>query len=252
MTFRLRSALQRAQAVHRGPSGVRWTPLPTLAILVAAVTACARGPRPILDLEDLARELRAAGAELAPTELLAYSGFDSPGTVLQVNQALVQVYQFESVEARQRVSDQIAPDGLSVGGRPLTWGGHPNLWAAGRLIVVYEGSDGGTILLLSGLLGDPLTGPASEVGEPYPPAVSAAVEILARQLGLDPAAVAVVDFEEVEWADACLELPEPGEVCAEVITPGWRVQLRADDDDYLAHTDIAGERVRLSADGERP
>lgn len=211
---------------------------------VVLSSGCSRGERPIADARDLTEALGRAGAAVSETAALAGLQFATPGRVLQVNQALVQVIEFDTFEARQEVSDQISPDGLTFAGQPLIWTERPNLWAVGRLIVVYEGTDGGTILLLSGLLGDPLTGAAAADGEPYPPAVTAAIGTLAHTLGLDPAGVEVVTFEEVEWPDACLGMPSTAEDCVQEITPGWRVVLRAGGSDYELHTDALGDRVR--------
>jgi hypothetical protein len=219
--------------------------LATFGLPLALLAGCVPGAREVDDVRDLSRALRAAGASVGPTEALAASHFGAPGEVWQVNQALVQVLEFESLEARQIVSGGISPDGLRLGQEPLAWSDRPNVWAVGRLIVVYAGTDGGTILLLSGLLGDPLTEPATAVDEPYPPAVTAAIRALAEALWIQPGTIGVSGFERVEWPDACLGLPDPEEVCAAVITPGWRVLLRAQGGVYEAHCDDLGQQVRL-------
>lgn len=52
-------------------------------------------------------------------------------------------------------------------------------------------------------------------------------------------------FEAVEWPEACLGLPAPGEVCARSITPGWRVRLQAGGEQITARTDALGAQVRF-------
>jgi hypothetical protein len=208
------------------------------------LTACASQAGPRLEtVDDVLGALEDAGAVIAETAILAHPGLGAPGQVWQVNRSLVQITEFESEAARQAVSDRLSPDGLTLDGQPLVWSDRPHLWAIGRVIVAYEGMDGPTILLLSGLLGDPLTTqPGADA--PYPPAVTAAISALADDLAIDPAMVEVVSFEEAEWPDACLGAAGPGEACAEVVTPGWRVILQASGETYELHTDLIGSDVR--------
>jgi hypothetical protein len=83
------------------------------------------------------------------------------------------------------------------------------------------------------------------VDEPYPPAVAAAIEALSQSLGSDPTSIQVTGFEPVEWPDACLGLPEAGELCAQAVTPGWQIRLTAGTRTYEARTDLLGQKVRL-------
>lgn len=193
---------------------------------------------------DLIATLEMAGVNATATADPSAPYFGVAGTVYLVGAEPVQVFEFESQAARRAVSETIASDGLSVAGRPVVWPDRPNIWAMGRLIVVYPGTDGGTILLLGGLLGDPLTYSAPGGDEPYPPAVTSAIRTLAAELAVDPVTVEVLAFEEVSWPDSCLGLPDPGEDCVEVITPGWRITLRLMGQTLDVRTDRIGDRVR--------
>ena len=53
----------------------------------------------------------------------------------------------------------------------------------------------------------------------------------------------------MQWPDACLGLPEAGEACAQVITPGYEVTLRLDDNVSVYRTD-EGANVRLASEDE--
>jgi hypothetical protein len=64
---------------------------------------------------------------------------------------------------------------------------------------------------------------------------------LAADLGIAPQDVAVVGVEAVEWNDSGLGCLESGQMALQVITPGYRVSLRANGTDYTFHTD--SERV---------
>ncbi|MCS7040427.1 MAG: hypothetical protein NZP34_12545, partial [Caldilineales bacterium] len=57
-------------------------------------------------------------------------------------------------------------------------------------------------------------------------AVAAAQTALAERLQVTVAQVTVVAVEEAEWPDACLGLAGPDEVCAQVIVPGYRIELQ--------------------------
>jgi hypothetical protein len=87
----------------------------------------------------------------------------------------------------------------------------------------------------------------ADPGAELPIAAVRARQELAAQLGLGTEAVEVLAYEQVEWPDSCLGLPEPTEMCAQVITPGWLVTLLAGDQRYEAHTTREGETVRIGS-----
>ncbi|MDT8898240.1 hypothetical protein QYE77_08160 [Thermanaerothrix sp. 4228-RoL] len=78
------------------------------------------------------------------------------------------------------------------------------------------------------------------------PAVEAARRYLAEHLGLsDPLAITVVGAEEVTWPDACLGAARPDEMCAQVLTPGYRITLEVQGTRYTLHTNQNGSAIRL-------
>ncbi len=81
-----------------------------------------------------------------------------------------------------------------------------------------------------------------------PQPVQAAISDLAQRLEMDPEGIAVARMEEVTWPDASLGAPEPGQMYAQVQTPGYRVVLHAQGQRYEYHTDM-GTRVTLVGDG---
>jgi len=78
----------------------------------------------------------------------------------------------------------------------------------------------------------------------YPRPVQAAVADLAERLNLEPVEVEVVEVQPLDWPDACLGAARPREVCAQVVTPGYRVILSAEGRQYEYHTDL-GTALRL-------
>ncbi|MDX6304026.1 MAG: hypothetical protein QOI77_995 [Blastocatellia bacterium] len=55
---------------------------------------------------------------------------------------------------------------------------------------------------------------------------------LAQRLGLNESDVAVKSVEPVDFPDAALGAPLADEMSAQMITPGWRVTLKASDKNY--------------------
>jgi hypothetical protein len=80
-----------------------------------------------------------------------------------------------------------------------------------------------------------------------PNAAVRAIEELAAELGIAMETIEVVSFSQQEWSDSCLGLGGPAESCAQAITPGWLVILRAPGDGvaYEVRTDETGDVVRF-------
>jgi hypothetical protein len=96
--------------------------------------------------------------------------------------------------------------------------------------------------------------PTTEPAEVEPPpeaerVVQLAREDLAQRLGLAPDAMRLVSVEAVDWSDASLGCPQPGMMYAQVITPGFRVVLEANGEEYDYHTD-RDHSVVLCEDGD--
>jgi hypothetical protein len=217
-----------------------------LAVIAAACTsdAGATDDDTSLGSADLVDALRAADVAVELAGVAEQPFFSADGQAIEVAGETVQVFEYADDEARGAESVEIAADGTVIGTATIDWTDQPNLWATGRLIVLYVGTDWDTIDLLSRVLGDPVTNHAV-VGPGDPPyAAFAAERALAERLGITVEAIELLSYERVEWPDACLGLPEPGEACAEVLTPGWEVTLQVDDERFVFHTDKNGDRLR--------
>ncbi|MGD2104945.1 MAG: hypothetical protein PVJ55_07530 [Anaerolineae bacterium] len=70
-------------------------------------------------------------------------------------------------------------------------------------------------------------------------------EALHARTGIPVGDIEVEEAEQREWPDACHGLAEEGEMCAEVITPGWQVTLRAHGDEHVFHTDARCAAIRM-------
>jgi hypothetical protein len=63
---------------------------------------------------------------------------------------------------------------------------------------------------------------------------------LATDLNLDVEEIEVVSIEEKEWPNSCLGLEKEGELCAQVIVPGYLIVLEANDEEHSFRTDATG------------
>lgn len=89
--------------------------------------------------------------------------------------------------------------------------------------------------------------------EPTPstnqPAIVEAVKAeIAKQLSLSPDQVKVTSIEPAEWPDGCLGLPAPGEVCIQIVVPGYGGIVEADGRQYEFRSNETGDLVRLIPD----
>ena len=50
---------------------------------------------------------------------------------------------------------------------------------------------------------------------------------LAARLDLPPAHISILSYTSIMWPDACLGIEQPGQVCAQVLTPGFEASLLA-------------------------
>jgi hypothetical protein len=68
---------------------------------------------------------------------------------------------------------------------------------------------------------------------------------LAAQLDVAPDTIVLVSSEPTQWPDACLGITGEGVVCAQVITPGFRIVLGSGGTEYEYHTDEGTRAVLL-------
>jgi len=129
----------------------------SLALFMAACAGPLTDPAVLMDYDALAEGLREAGAQVEPAGEIEQAFFSVGGMLIRVSGQDVQVFEYTDVASRQADSDQISADGSSIGTTMVTWVDQPNFWAQGLLIVLYVGKDPGTMDLLNGVLGQPLT-----------------------------------------------------------------------------------------------
>jgi hypothetical protein len=100
---------------------------------------------------------------------------------------------------------------------------------------------------------EPTAAVPQPTGETPPPgsqeAILASRRFLAGQLGLELEGIQLLQARAIEWPNACLGIPAQDEMCAEVITPGFVIDLVATVDGaseyFTFHTDAGGGALRV-------
>ena len=110
------------------------------------------------DQASLIAALEVAGATVEVGEPISQVFFSREGSILKVNGADVQVFEYESAEAMESEASQVAPDGGSIGTSMVTWMDTPHFYKAGRIIVLYVGSDEMVLDLLEKEMGPQFAG----------------------------------------------------------------------------------------------
>lgn len=89
--------------------------------------------------------------------------------------------------------------------------------------------------------------PQTQETESEPPAqlVEDLKSVLSVETGIPSYEISFVSAEAVDWPDACLGVHNPDELCAQMITPGYRVILGTIDQQYEVHTDRSGQNIRI-------
>lgn len=224
-------------------TGRRFLTLLTVVFICACGRTGAPQAQPYESIDGLLNALDDAGAEIVTVGLaLPLFDVDSRGIILNGEKA--ELYEFESAGESERGAIHLQALLEDPGTNTASELPSARIWSHDRLIVVYFGRDGGTILLLSGLLGDPLQKLGLASDEPYPPAVPAAILALAEANSEDPSLVKVLSYTFVEWSDGCLEYPHPGEDCTQALTSGWRILLKLGGQDVEIHSDEMGRNIR--------
>lgn len=92
--------------------------------------------------------------------------------------------------------------------------------------------------------------PAPGVRDPLAKLVEQARQALAERVGMAADDVTVERTEDVTWPDASLGCPDPEMMYAQVLTPGYRIVLKAGGETYTYHGSERGQLVLCGKDGK--
>jgi hypothetical protein len=137
-----------------------------------------------------------------------------------------------------------------IGESIFYWNNQVTIWAKSELILVYIGTDQDLIGNITKIMGEPIAASTMNssnlnLQDNLPMAVIAAIQNLSDLLGILQEDIVVVEYEFVNWSDSCLGYSNLSEQCLQVITPGYRVILESNDQNYEYHTDVSGRSLRL-------
>jgi hypothetical protein len=71
---------------------------------------------------------------------------------------------------------------------------------------------------------------------------------LARRLGVPRQQLSITSSNPETWIDGCLGLNSPGELCVQVATEGWRVEVSNGQRSWFYRTDTNGRNIRLESE----
>lgn len=80
-----------------------------------------------------------------------------------------------------------------------------------------------------------------------PEPVQHAINVAADDAGINPGDVGLIAYTQEEWNDTALGCPQPGGVYAQVMTPGYSVQLLVAGHEVEYHTDMDATVVHCEA-----
>ena len=113
---------------------------------------------PACDYVSFVDQLRAAGATVTPTGSLEPSFFLVGGNAITVDNETIQVYEYANDAAMAADAATVSADGYTVGHTQVSWVAPPHFYRAGRIIVVYAGSDATTLQRLTRIMGSQFAG----------------------------------------------------------------------------------------------
>lgn len=140
-----------------------------LLVLTSAVSGCADNSTPastaapaeppvVEDKASLIAALQGGSATIEIADTITQDFFSVEGQIIRINGMDVQVFEYESPEAMENEAAQVAPDGGSVGNSMVSWIDSPHFFKAGRILVLYVGSDQTVLDLLEKVLGPQFAG----------------------------------------------------------------------------------------------
>jgi hypothetical protein len=70
---------------------------------------------------------------------------------------------------------------------------------------------------------------------------------LSRRSQIAPQQLQLESFESRTWRNGCLELAREGEMCTQVLVPGWLVRVKAGKNSWTYHSNSNGSILRLAS-----
>ncbi len=119
----------------------------------------------VQDRASLMAALQQGGAKVSSEGAIQQPFLSVSGQSLNVNGQSVQTFEYATAAAMAVDAGKIGPDG-SIPTMMISWIAQPHFYKAGRLLVIYPGTDAPTLAALKAALGDPFATGATVVGTP--------------------------------------------------------------------------------------
>jgi len=113
---------------------------PSTTVSPGATAEASAGDRQVTDLKSLTDALRTGGLDVRDAGEVEQPFFDVTGSVLKVNGADVQVFEFADAAAAKDAVGQLGPDG-NPPTMMIDWVAPPHFYQAGRIVALYAGED---------------------------------------------------------------------------------------------------------------
>lgn len=81
------------------------------------------------------------------------------------------------------------------------------------------------------------------------PAVESLKIFLSENLGISEGEIEIINVTAKDWPDACLGLAKPGQFCAQVITAGYEINVRVNNQELKYRTNTSGSAIRQDTGG---
>ncbi|MEM7725525.1 MAG: hypothetical protein AAF208_04040 [Cyanobacteria bacterium P01_A01_bin.45] len=91
----------------------------------------------------------------------------------------------------------------------------------------------------------PASTPSTSETELPVPIKSAVLSNASKQTSKSVAKLRITQTQKQNWGNSCLGLAQEGEICAQVITPGWKVVVSDGQREFIYRTDESGKQVKL-------
>jgi hypothetical protein len=122
---------------------------------------------PVVDQVSFIDALRKAGFNVTPGSKMTQPFLSAAGQTLAVNTESVQVYEYPDEAAAASDASKIQPD-ATIAGTSVMWVAQPHFYRAGKLIVLYVGTNATLLTGLDSVLGKPFAVGANISGPGVP------------------------------------------------------------------------------------
>ncbi len=129
-----------------------------ISILSIACTPNAAATGSVADKAGLIAALESNSAQVSPGDMVEQPFFSVRGQFITVNDADIQVFEYQTQAAMEAEAATVSPDGSSIGTTMVEWVAPPHFYKSGPIIVLYLGDNPAVMGLLDRVLGPQFAG----------------------------------------------------------------------------------------------